>query len=184
MSDSAEEMVALELLFPGAPPIDEQPFVEAVQSVIDDLLRECRRSEFRAQLAKKREAAAVRRRNVNEVLEGGDENEESWRHFLRKPATEPKVQVVEAVDAGNSARRMLTCRMYVSADAANILGGFAFPSAFGGPPLAARSSKSMSEEDSEFRACFFCTITVVSMLFVAWATLFFSAMYKGKSLNL
>lgn len=124
--------VPLEFLFPEAPEeVDDRRFAEAFASALHAWLREERCAEFRALLSKKREGS-LRRRNSRgnlEQLEAGDETEDNWRDYLRRPGPEeqePPKAVALVLNPKLKALRVLVCRVALPPGDANLVGRLSF----------------------------------------------------------
>mmetsp|Transcript_79754 Transcript_79754/g.221993 ORF Transcript_79754/g.221993 Transcript_79754/m.221993 type:complete len:242 (+) Transcript_79754:46-771(+) len=174
-----EEMkdVPLEFLFAGAPAMDDGPFGELFQAAVDELLRQDRRAQFRAQLHRRQRNADLRRRGSHaSALEGGDEVEESWRSYLHRPMEETSFKVHSMCDIGGRTRRVLCCRTLVSAHVAESLGRAAFPHLFDAGVVAAEAETSLTGK--QFLVCFYISVSFVGFVLLLWIYLFASAMSR------
>ncbi|CAJ1341633.1 unnamed protein product [Effrenium voratum] len=124
--EGADDSVPLEFLFAGAN--DGDQLAEVLQRVVEDRLQDERRAEFRRHL-KQRQESALRRRKAS-AAEEGDAKEEKWRSYLQKPAVEANFQVHAVFDAGTRMRKVLGCRVSMSAEAARELGKICFRHVF------------------------------------------------------
>mmetsp|Transcript_49446 Transcript_49446/g.152546 ORF Transcript_49446/g.152546 Transcript_49446/m.152546 type:complete len:234 (-) Transcript_49446:56-757(-) len=119
--------VPLEFLFPEAPEeLDMHRFAQAFAGVLHAWLQEQRCAEFRDRLAERQESTL--RRSL-EQLESGDQTEEGWREYLRRPLLEdvaPPRAVALVLNPKYRAFRVLVCRVALPPAAAEHVGLLCF----------------------------------------------------------
>eukprot|EP00929_Paragymnodinium_shiwhaense_P094245 TRINITY_DN54699_c0_g1_i1.p1 TRINITY_DN54699_c0_g1~~TRINITY_DN54699_c0_g1_i1.p1 ORF type:complete len:257 (-),score=71.80 TRINITY_DN54699_c0_g1_i1:124-894(-) len=170
--------VYLELLFPSVPDslferLGEMSFGERVVASVEAYLKEHRVDEFRGQLAKRQEAATLRRRggaSDDADGEGGDSKEESWREFLRKPHEQAEVRLHRVVDLGARGRKVLAVQLIVGPSDAEALGRLAYPQFF-----IEKTPEEDAALDRAFNCCYYGCIVFVVLLVTLWL----SALVRG-----
>jgi len=180
--EGSDNKVFLEVLFPGVSfdlnNSDEKRFADACVQAIEVHLREQRVTEFRERLAKHNENASTLRRRGGgaQQLEGGDTEQESWKDFLSKPASDSELRVHRVVDIGGRGRRVLACQLSMTAGAAEELGRLAYPRLFG--------PSDEDEEDNSFLVCYYGCFAFILLLALLWAVMLVRGLLKTKKVVL
>mmetsp|Transcript_35389 Transcript_35389/g.75443 ORF Transcript_35389/g.75443 Transcript_35389/m.75443 type:complete len:233 (-) Transcript_35389:125-823(-) len=173
---SDPDLVCLELLYVGIPKdFEEAKFESPFKEKLTNVVQELRRSEFRRQLSRHKDATLRRRKEQNEVTEGGDASEEKWREFLRKPPLDPRLTVTSVFEAGSRVRRVLGLRVTLSAQASDELGKLCFTHIFEDEDDIDPTKKWYEDP---FLSSFYICFGIVILVFFMWFCLLASAIWK------
>ncbi|CAJ1455249.1 unnamed protein product [Effrenium voratum] len=185
-----DDSVPLEFLFAGAN--DGDQLAEVLQRVVEDRLQDERRAEFRrhlkqrpglsaklraASLASEGQESALRRRKAS-AAEEGDAKEEKWRSYLQKPAVEANFQVHAVFDAGTRMRKVLGCRVSMSAEAARDLGKICFRHVFESDDEEKDRLQALKWYEDPFLSCFYGCSCVLTVVVVLWLCMLLPAVVR------
>eukprot|EP00928_Gymnodinium_smaydae_P023981 TRINITY_DN19566_c0_g1_i1.p1 TRINITY_DN19566_c0_g1~~TRINITY_DN19566_c0_g1_i1.p1 ORF type:complete len:262 (+),score=63.93 TRINITY_DN19566_c0_g1_i1:70-786(+) len=170
--------IFLELIFPKVPDaVQEQRLAEATLKRVEKYLGDQRVEEFRSRLARRQaEASTLRRRGGQENnVEGGSEEKDSWRDYLRSSTADSRLRLCGAADLGARGRKVFAVRLAMEAGAAEELGRLAYPNVF------AEESPDGRGEDSSFLACYYGCGCFVLLLVLLWAFMLISGISRGRA---